>query len=113
MAAVSRRLLPDSDYPAVKKGSRVRLDLAMQAQGLAGSRERARALILAGVVLVDGRLVDKAGTLVAEDARIALVVPEHPYVGRGGVKLQGAPHLHGVPVGALHQAVEHFHHVDA
>src|SRR5574337_2120875 len=90
MAAVSRPLLSDSDCPAEKKGSRIRLDFALQAQGLAASRERARALILAGVVLVDGRLVDKAGTLVAEDARIALVVPEHPYVGRGGVKLQGA-----------------------
>lgn len=90
MAAVSRRLLSDSDCPVTKKGGRIRLDLAMQAQGLAGSRERARALILAGVVLVDGRLVDKAGTLIASDARISLMVPEHPYVGRGGVKLQGA-----------------------
>src|SRR5574337_695331 len=90
MAAVSRPLLSDADCPAAKKGSRIRLDFALQAQGLAASRERARALILAGVVLVDGRLVDKAGTVVAEDARIALVVPEHPYVGRGGVKLQGA-----------------------
>ncbi|PWB79223.1 MAG: TlyA family rRNA (cytidine-2'-O)-methyltransferase [Candidatus Methylomirabilota bacterium] len=90
MATVSRRLFPDSDGPAAKKGGRIRLDLAMQAQGLAESRERARALILAGVVLVDGRPADKAGTLVAEDARIALAAPEHPYVGRGGVKLQGA-----------------------
>jgi 23S rRNA (cytidine1920-2'-O)/16S rRNA (cytidine1409-2'-O)-methyltransferase len=69
---------------------RVRLDLAVQAHGLTVSRERARALILAGQVLVDDRMVDKAGTLVAEDARIALKTPEHPYVGRGGVKLHGA-----------------------
>ncbi|HWQ69690.1 MAG TPA: SAM-dependent methyltransferase, partial [Patescibacteria group bacterium] len=90
MAAVSRRLPLDSDCPVTKKTGRVRLDLAVQAQGLAASRERARALILAGQVLVDDRMVDKAGTLVAEDARIALKAPEHPYVGRGGVKLQGA-----------------------
>jgi 23S rRNA (cytidine1920-2'-O)/16S rRNA (cytidine1409-2'-O)-methyltransferase len=90
MAAVSRRLLSNADCPVAKKAGRIRLDLAVQAQGLAASRERARALVLAGVVLVDGRLVDKAGTLVPEEARIALVVPEHPYVGRGGVKLQGA-----------------------
>ena len=44
------------------KVKRVRLDLAMLEQGLAESRERARALILAGNVLVDGRVVDKAGT---------------------------------------------------
>lgn len=91
MAAVSQRLPLDSDCPVVtKKTGRVRLDLAVQAQGLAASRERARALILAGHILVDDRVMDKAGTLVASGARITLIVPEHPYVGRGGVKLQGA-----------------------
>lgn len=84
--------------PACKKAKRVRVDLAVQTQGLAASRERARALILAGQVLVDGRVVDKAGTLVAEDARIALMAPEHPYVGRGGVKLHGALEKFAVPV---------------
>jgi 23S rRNA (cytidine1920-2'-O)/16S rRNA (cytidine1409-2'-O)-methyltransferase len=77
-------------YSLTQRPKRVRLDLAVQAQGLAASRERARALILAGHVLVDGRVADKAGTLIAAGARIALIVPEHPYVGRGGVKLQGA-----------------------
>lgn len=77
---------------------RVRLDLAVQAQGLAASRERARALILAGRVLVDGRVVDKAGTLVAADAAVTLSAPEHPYVGRGGVKLQGAIEAFHIPV---------------
>lgn len=90
MAALSQRLPSDVDGPVAKKVGRIRLDLAMQTQGLAASRERARALILSGVVLVDGRLVDKAGTLVASDARITLIAPEHPYVGRGGVKLHGA-----------------------
>ncbi|MDE2484477.1 MAG: TlyA family RNA methyltransferase, partial [candidate division NC10 bacterium] len=98
MAALIQCLPSDSDCPVTKKAGRVRLDLAMQAQGLAASRERARALILAGVVLVDGRVVDKAGTLVASDARISLMLPEHPYVGRGGVKLQGALEKFTIPV---------------
>jgi 23S rRNA (cytidine1920-2'-O)/16S rRNA (cytidine1409-2'-O)-methyltransferase len=98
MAALIQCLPSDSDRPVTKKAGRVRLDLAMQAQGLVASRERARALILAGVVLVDGRVVDKAGTLVASDARITLVMPEHPYVGRGGVKLQGALEKWGMSV---------------
>ncbi|MBI2884370.1 MAG: TlyA family RNA methyltransferase [Candidatus Methylomirabilis oxyfera] len=89
MAALSQRLPLDADCPVTKKTGRVRLDLAVQAQGLAASRERARALILAGHILVDDRVIDKAGTPVASGARITLIVPEHPYVGRGGVKLQG------------------------
>ncbi len=66
------------------------------------SRERARALILAGRVLVDGRVVDKAGTLVAADAVVTLSAPEHPYVGRGGVKLRAALEAFGVcPAGRV------------
>ena len=80
------------------KGQRIRLDLAMLEHGLAASRERARALILAGNVLVDGRVVDKAGTLVGADAGIALKTAEHPYVGRGGVKLEGALEAFAVTV---------------
>ncbi|MDD5560260.1 TlyA family RNA methyltransferase [Candidatus Methylomirabilis sp.] len=86
------------DDSAGKRAKRVRLDLTVQAHGLAASRERARALILAGQVLVDGRMADKAGTLVAEDARITLKAPEHPYVGRGGVKLHGAIESFSIPV---------------
>jgi len=67
-----------------------RLDVVVFERGLAPSRDRARALVLAGVVLVDGRIVSKAGTPVAADAVVALVTPDHPYVGRGGVKLAGA-----------------------
>ncbi len=59
-------------------------------RGLAPSRERARALILAGQVTVAGRVVSKAGTAVATDADIALATPDHPYVGRGGIKLAHA-----------------------
>jgi 23S rRNA (cytidine1920-2'-O)/16S rRNA (cytidine1409-2'-O)-methyltransferase len=59
-------------------------------RGLAPSRERARALILAGQVLVSGRPVTKAGAPVESDADIQLLVPDHPYVGRGGLKLAHA-----------------------
>jgi 23S rRNA (cytidine1920-2'-O)/16S rRNA (cytidine1409-2'-O)-methyltransferase len=59
-------------------------------RGLAVSRERARALILAGQVRLDGRPVTKAGTLVAPDSDVTLATPDHPYVSRGGLKLAAA-----------------------
>jgi len=66
------------------------LDQLVIERGLAPSRERARALILAGQVLVDGQLETKAGTQVDTAADLGLVAPDHPYVGRGGVKLAHA-----------------------
>jgi len=59
-------------------------------RGLTTTRERARALILGGHVRVDGQVVSKAGAPVAPDAQIQLATPDHPYVGRGGVKLAHA-----------------------
>jgi 23S rRNA (cytidine1920-2'-O)/16S rRNA (cytidine1409-2'-O)-methyltransferase len=70
--------------------NKARLDLVLVERGLAPSRERARALILAGQVTVDGQVVSKAGAPVGADARVDLAVPDHPYVGRGGVKLAHA-----------------------
>jgi len=64
--------------------------MALVDRGLAPSRERARALILGGHVTIDGQVVSKAGAPVKPDARIELATPDHPYVGRGGVKLAGA-----------------------
>ncbi len=69
---------------------KIRLDHLVTDRGLAPSRERARALILAAQVTVDGSIVSKAGALVEPDAAIALVAPDHPYVGRGGLKLAHA-----------------------
>jgi 23S rRNA (cytidine1920-2'-O)/16S rRNA (cytidine1409-2'-O)-methyltransferase len=69
---------------------RVRLDQLIVDKGLAPSRERARALILAGQVSVDGQPQTKAGAQVDTTADVALVAPDHPYVGRGGVKLAHA-----------------------
>jgi 23S rRNA (cytidine1920-2'-O)/16S rRNA (cytidine1409-2'-O)-methyltransferase len=70
--------------------SKLRLDQLVTDRGLVPSRERARALILAGQVTVDGEPVTKAGAQVDEGARVALVTPDHPYVGRGGLKLAHA-----------------------
>ncbi len=77
---------------------KVRLDLLLVERGLAASRERARALVLAGRVLVDKALVSKAGTQVRPDADVSLVRPDHPYVGRGGVKLAHALDVFGLGV---------------
>jgi 23S rRNA (cytidine1920-2'-O)/16S rRNA (cytidine1409-2'-O)-methyltransferase len=68
----------------------IRLDVALVARGLVPSRDRARAMILARQITVDGEIVSKAGAPVAPDASIELVTPDHPYVGRGGVKLAHA-----------------------
>lgn len=57
---------------------------------MVASRDRGRRLILAGQVLVNDQVVDKAGTRVPSDAEIRLKVPDHPYVSRGGLKLEGA-----------------------
>jgi 23S rRNA (cytidine1920-2'-O)/16S rRNA (cytidine1409-2'-O)-methyltransferase len=75
-----------------------RLDLAMVARGLAPTRERARALIIAGLVTVDGRIMSKAGTPVEDGAQIELAASDHPYVGRGGVKLAHALDTFGIAV---------------
>jgi 23S rRNA (cytidine1920-2'-O)/16S rRNA (cytidine1409-2'-O)-methyltransferase len=80
------------------KTPRRRLDVALTERGLVASRERARAVILAGQVTVDGRVVSKAGTAVAAEARVELVQPDHPYVGRGGLKLAHALDAFGVRV---------------
>jgi 23S rRNA (cytidine1920-2'-O)/16S rRNA (cytidine1409-2'-O)-methyltransferase len=80
------------------KTPRERLDVLLTDRGLVASRERARAVILAGQVTVDGRAVSKAGTAVASDARIELVRPDHPFVGRGGLKLAHALETFGVRV---------------
>lgn len=67
-----------------------RIDAVLVARGLAASRERARALILAGRVLVHEQKVDKPGASVAEDAPIRLLGDDIPYVSRGGLKLAAA-----------------------
>jgi 23S rRNA (cytidine1920-2'-O)/16S rRNA (cytidine1409-2'-O)-methyltransferase len=79
-------------------GMKRRLDQLVVDRGLALSRERARALIMAGQVTVDGQPVTKAGAQVDESAPVALLAPDHPYVGRGGLKLAHALDAFGIPV---------------
>ena len=62
----------------------------MTERGLAPSRSRAQALILAGKVRVDGSPETKAGAHVDPDAAIHVVTPDHPYVSRGALKLEAA-----------------------
>jgi 23S rRNA (cytidine1920-2'-O)/16S rRNA (cytidine1409-2'-O)-methyltransferase len=73
-----------------------RLDQLLVDRGLAPSRERARALILAGDVSVDGRAATKAGMAIAADANVSLRTPDHPWVGRGGLKLVHALDTFGI-----------------
>lgn len=73
-----------------KTSNTIRLDTLLVDRGLAPSRERARALILAGSVRVNGQPASKAGTPVTTDTDVTVVAPDHPYVGRGGVKLAHA-----------------------
>jgi 23S rRNA (cytidine1920-2'-O)/16S rRNA (cytidine1409-2'-O)-methyltransferase len=93
------RLKPDTRYGTRTRRTyeilksvapKSRLDIVVVDRGLAGSRERARALILAGHVKVDGAVVTKAGTPIRPEADVELLAPDHPYVGRGGIKLAHA-----------------------
>ena len=67
----------------------MRLDQLLVERGLAPSREKAQALILAGQVLLNGQRADKAGRAVPNDSRVEVVEPPR-YVGRGGLKLEAA-----------------------
>jgi 23S rRNA (cytidine1920-2'-O)/16S rRNA (cytidine1409-2'-O)-methyltransferase len=67
-----------------------RADQLLVERGLAESRARAQALILAGLVSADGRRVEKPGEVIPVAAPLALAGPDHPWVSRGGVKLAHA-----------------------
>ena len=78
-----------------------RLDILLLERGYFNSRERAKASIMAGIVSVDGRVVDKAGTMVGVDCSISLREDPVPYVGRGGLKLQKALDLFDIDVSGI------------
>jgi len=67
-----------------------RLDLALVARGLVDTRSKAQSLIMARRVLVNGAFVDKAGAGIGEDDELRIAELEHPWVGRGGMKLAHA-----------------------
>ena len=69
---------------------KIRLDKLLVERGLAASRERAQALILAGKVLVDEQKIDKAGAQVVQQSAVRLLGEDLKYVSRGGLKLERA-----------------------
>ena len=77
---------------------RERLDKLLVEKGLVKSRERAKALIMAGKVLVDGKVVDKAGAQVSPEAKLEVKGEDIPYVSRGGLKLETAIKEFGLSV---------------
>jgi len=77
------------------------LDKLVVDKGLAPTRERAQALILAAKVLVEGRLITKAGQKVLADAEVCLIGEAMPYVSRGGLKLEHAIRTFGIEVSGL------------
>jgi len=67
-----------------------RLDVALVERGLCETRSKAQSLIMARRILVNGQHVDKAGANVADDDELRIEELEHPWVGRGGMKLAHA-----------------------
>lgn len=80
------------------KPGKKRLDVLLFEHGLAPSRERAQALLLAGKVLVNGQKMEKPGSQVAADARVEITGEVLRYSSRGGLKLEGALEDFGVTV---------------
>src|SRR5512138_113219 len=73
-----------------KRAGKVRLDTLLVERGICQSRERARALILSGAVIVKGEPVTKAGALFPPEEDIDVRGSDNPYVSRGGLKLKAA-----------------------
>jgi 23S rRNA (cytidine1920-2'-O)/16S rRNA (cytidine1409-2'-O)-methyltransferase len=89
--------MPDADKtrsgkmrPSKTRPPKTRIDLLLVERGLVSSRERARALILAGRVLASEQKIVKPGASVAQDAPVRLLGEDQPYVSRGGLKLAAA-----------------------
>jgi 23S rRNA (cytidine1920-2'-O)/16S rRNA (cytidine1409-2'-O)-methyltransferase len=77
---------------------KLRLDKLLVERGISPTRERAKALILSGVVIVSENRIDKAGTLVPRNAKIRIKGADNPYVSRGGLKLKKALSKFGIDV---------------
>ena len=73
-----------------------RLDIFLTEKNFFDSRARAKAMIMAGKILVNGQKIDKAGTLVPPDAQIKILGDDLPFVSRGGLKLQKALDVFGI-----------------
>lgn len=79
-----------SAFTGSRKPGKKRVDVLLVERGLAPSRERAQALLLAGQVHVNGQRAEKAGTQIPEDARIEIIGEIQRYSSRGGIKMEGA-----------------------
>jgi 23S rRNA (cytidine1920-2'-O)/16S rRNA (cytidine1409-2'-O)-methyltransferase len=97
----SARLRAKTSYTRKTKPGKTRIDLLLVERGLAPSRERAQALLLAGQVHVNDAKIDKPGTQVATDAVVKITGQGLRYVSRGGLKLEGA--LEDFGVNPLHR----------
>ena len=78
------------------KKKKIRLDMLLVERGLFPSREKARAAIMAGEILVNEIKIDKAGTAVDEQSDIRIIGKRLPFVSRGGLKLQKAIEVFGI-----------------
>ncbi|HEY2324961.1 MAG TPA: TlyA family RNA methyltransferase [Thermoanaerobaculia bacterium] len=78
--------------------ARKRLDVALFERGIVDSRAKAQSLIMARRILVNGAHVDKAGANVSDEDELAIEALEHPWVGRGGMKLAHALQEFGISV---------------
>jgi 23S rRNA (cytidine1920-2'-O)/16S rRNA (cytidine1409-2'-O)-methyltransferase len=87
---MARRPPSNESQPQKSKTAKERLDILLVERGLAPSRQRAQALLLAGQVRVDGAKADKAGAQIPTDARIEIAGEQLRYASRAGVKLEGA-----------------------
>ena len=76
-----------------------RADQLLVDRGLAESRAKAQALIMAGLVTASGRRIDKPGTALADDAELTVAGRDHPWVSRGGLKLASALEHFAIDVG--------------
>lgn len=79
-----------------EKQKKERLDVLVLNQGFAQSREKAKAIIMSGIVFVDGQREDKAGSTFPVNAKIEVKGHTLPYVSRGGLKLEKAMNQFGV-----------------
>jgi 23S rRNA (cytidine1920-2'-O)/16S rRNA (cytidine1409-2'-O)-methyltransferase len=82
--------MPDPANPQKTNPAKVRADKLLLERGLAPSRERAQALILAGRVMIADQKIEKAGAMVSADAPVRLLGEDLRYVSRGGLKLERA-----------------------
>src|SRR4029077_17447056 len=97
-AAMKKKNDSTAPAPAPRKRAKSRLDVALGDSGLVETRTKAQSLIMARRVLVNERFVDKPGVSVIDDDVLRVAEPEHPWVGRGGIKLAHALQQFGIDV---------------